>query len=1109
MPRSRSALLSLPNFSAINLSAFILCIVSLSTLALAAAPDRITGSLAGQTVRLSGGAPVQARPEFDQGPVEPSLQLSYMTLLTVPSASQQRAIQRLLAQQQDRRSPQYHKWLTPEQYADRFGLSPSDIQNLTTWLRSQGFAVLSVARGRNFIVFSGTAAQAERAFQTEIHHFKVDGEMHFANTTPPVIPAALSGVVTGVRGLNDFRPKSQAVRANPEYTFTYKGSSYNFLAPGDIATIYDINTLYGNGIDGTGYKLAVIGETGIYQSDLTNFRQNFGLSAISCTVSSDIITACNTSNFRYILVNGSATSVYSDLPEADIDIEWSGAAARNAQVNYVTANATNVYDSMYYTIDNDVAPVMTMSYTTPCELAEIGFFASDEAEFQKANVEGITFLNSAGDTGAAECDFGANIAVVGYAVAYPASSQYVTGVGGTSIPAISPNEYTSTYWNASNNGDGGSAKTYIPEQPWNDAEEFGLLCAANPSDSFCTNNGITNWATAQTAFGISSGGGGVSNCVTVDVNGVCQSGFPQPAWQLGLSASAVNPGGIGEINAATATRYSPEVSLLASPNFPGYLICTQINGSGGGGSSCDSASTGIQDMLNGCFAGTGPCTIYGGTSVASPVFAGIVTLLNQDAVVSGLQPTPGLGNINPTLYSLAAANSTNQAFNPVTTSSSGAYSNGAWCTPGTPNSGVPADPWPPNLQCPNSGFLGFNAYDADPTIGYNLVTGLGSVNASHLAAALVNAGSPTTTTLISSLNPSASGVAVTFTATVATSGTNPPTGTVTFNDGTTSLGTGTLNGSLIATLTTSALAVGANSITAVYGGDANNASSTSPVLTQTVSVPDFKVTNTGVTTQTVLAGVSGVGYGFTVAPVAPATTFGATVTLACSGLDATTSCVFNPASIAATAGSTPVTLTMTTSGPNTVGAARPKQRADNRLPWLPFTVPIASVVMLGLAGRRVSRYSAIAGLCVALGMAGLLLACGGGNTPINVSAVSPNSVSMWPNDTADGWPSSTQTFAATVNNNSAVNWSLSPSGASSGSIDASGSYTAPTVAAGLPQTVTVTATSQQDSTKFNTAIVTLKVATVPQTFSNVVVTVTDTTTPPTAHNLAPLTLVVQ
>src|SRR5580658_2431799 len=135
----------------------ILCVVILSTLTFAVAADRISGPIvSAEVVRLSAGVPMQARPQHDRGPVDPSLKLGYMTLLTVPSASQHNAISQLLAQQQNPRSPQFRQWLTPEQYGDRFGLSAGDIQKLAAWLQSQGFTVVRVARARNFIVFSGT-----------------------------------------------------------------------------------------------------------------------------------------------------------------------------------------------------------------------------------------------------------------------------------------------------------------------------------------------------------------------------------------------------------------------------------------------------------------------------------------------------------------------------------------------------------------------------------------------------------------------------------------------------------------------------------------------------------------------------------------------------------------------------------------------------------------------------------------------------------------------------------------------------------------------------------------------------------------------------------------
>jgi subtilase family serine protease len=934
---------------------------------------------------------MQARPEFDQGAVDPSMKLGYITLLTVPTAAQQKALNKLLADQQNRHSASYRKWLTPEQYADRFGLSQSDVQELTTWLRSEGFTVVNVARGRNWIVFSGTAAQVEKTFQTEIHNFDVNGEKHYANVTPVVIPAALSGIVTGIRGLHNFLPKSYAHHAKPNYTFPYQGNDYFFIAPGDVAAMYDLNTLYNNGYDGTGEKLAVMGQTDVYLNDLIYFRSGFGLSQFTCTTNgTNVITACNTSNFQYVLVPGNTdpgAPSSNDLPEADIDLEWSGGTARNAQIIYVNAPSSNggVWDSWYYAVDQTIAPVITLSYGL-CELAEAGntgtgefTFGSDEAELQMANSEGITFMNSSADQGAANCDYQANIAVNGYAVSYPASSPEVTAVGGTLIPT---GEYTSTYWNTTNGTDGGSAKGYIPEQSWNDAEEFGVFCTANPTNGFCTGNGITDWASAQSVIGIWASGSGVSNCTSVDTNGVCQSGFTQPSYQTNLS-----------ISGQTAGRFVPDVSLLASIYWPGYLLCTAADEVGGSGSTSSCSPGGAQGIINDqTDYGYG----WGGTSVASPIFAGIVTILNQ--YINGAD-SPGLGNINPNLYTIAATPSTG-AFNPVNTPNTGAYSDGAFCTPGTPSN------QPTSIQCPDSGFIGFNDYNVDATTNYNLVTGLGSVDAGNLMQA--------------------------FSATVA----------------------------------------------------------------------DFTIASTGSSTLTIPAGqTTPASYSFSVATTGTGTTFGNNVTFACSFSPADPtltngSCTFTPSSIATGATSPQtVTLSVATAGPNTASKAKSTQRADNRSPnrpWLPLTLPIAGVLLAGFAGRKASKYSMVASLCVALVMAALLVACGGSSTPpVSVTNVVASPTSRYPNDAADSWPSQTAQFTATVSNdssNSGVTWAVST--ANGGTIDASsGVYTAPTAAEGLPSSVTVTATSVKDTSKSATGTITLTPATVPNTYT---VTITGT-----------------
>jgi subtilase family serine protease len=1120
-----------------------LCLLILSTLllsspAFAAAHDRITSAInSSHTVVLTKSQHPKAQPRYDRGAVDPSFLLGRITLLTAPSPSQQKELNQLLAQQQDSASPNYHKWLTPQQYAARFGLSQNDLNRITNWLRSEGFQIVSVGGGRNTVAFSGTAAQVEHAFGTEIHTYEVDGAQHFANSTPLRVPAALKGIVTGVMGLHSFlpRPATGGKRFGPPrgpHPAYYDGNFVfpNFLAPGDIATIYDIPS----SLDGTGQQLAVVGQTDIYLADINDFRSGFGLSTIpvsstptagACEVdSSGVLKSCdNATNFAYVFVPGSgvttdpgAPSTCGDLGEADLDIEWSGAVARNAQIIYV--NSPVVYDSncnyvsgggIYDALTEVISPtvgtaplatVVSMSYG----YCEIG--APDlESLLQQGNAEGVTIWNSTGDVGSAACDYGPPSNSVNYpyppylgaqyglAVSYPASSPEVTGVGGTGISLANDSYPTqSPYWSTSVGANGGTAVcpggSCVPEIPWNDNEGLAKYCQSPASgDTFCTTGrgtlgwvSITSAATAQEDIWIYQGGGGASNCWYVDGNGVCLGagggssnggGFDQPSYQNFSPAITGAPTGV---------RYVPDVSLMSSPTFPGYIWCTPQEELGGI-STTSTCANGIFDAIDTYES------IVGGTSAATPVFAGIVTLLNQYVVAQGIQTEAGLGNINPQLYKLAASNSTNHAFHQITTGDNKVY-----CQAGQPN--YPPDPFPSGVVCPSSGVFGFDASNSDATTGYNLVTGLGSVDTNNLFLAWASTALASTSTTLTADTSSANfGSPVTFTATVATTGSTTPGGTVTFYNGTSSIGTASLNAGSPdqATLTTSSLPSGTDSITATYGGDTKNASSTSTVLTETINPPTFSMT-TPTTPPAVLAGLPTTST-FTVSPTS-AGTFAGNVTFACSNLpDTTVACSFNtgqtnPAQIAAgTAGAVTVTLTISTSGPNTAESGIRQRRADNRPPWLPLTLPLAGIVMAGFAGRKLSKYSVVASLCVALALAGLLIACGSSAPPVAIS-VTPAGATVYPNYATDSWPNQAASFTATVTNssNTAVSWTLS-SGAVSctaasspcGSITSSGAYTAPTIATGLPASVTATATAQADSTKTATATVTLKHTTVP------------------------------
>jgi subtilase family serine protease len=653
----------------------ILLLLLLAVSSAWAAPDRVTRTIDNeQAVALKGNVHPKAQAQYDQGPVEASMKLPYITMLMRPTAHQQADLKKFLAEQQDRSSVNYHKWLTPEQYADRFGVSQHDIGQITKWLLAQGFTIDQVARGRNWIAFSGTAELVRKAFRTEIHVYQVDGETHFANANAPSVPSALADIVIGFRGLNDFRVQSMGFRKfapagelfpimRPSYT---TGGGSTFLAPDDVATIYDITPLYSAGINGAGMKLAVVGQTDINLSDIDNFRAGFGLPK---------------NDPQQLLVPGCTDpGITGDEGEADLDLEWSGAVARNATIIFVKCDVSHqgVFTSAQYAIDNDVAPVISMSYGG-CEFENAGGpIAGFEIELQKANTEGITFLASSGDTGAAACDVPPPAsAIKGLAVNYPASSPEVTGVGGNEFSADVTNP--NTYWKTSNTATGESAISFIPEMAWNDSPQTGTGPILD--------------------FTLAASGGGASSCITTNGGGVCNAGFPKPSWQTALTPK-------------DNVRDVPDVSMAASANHDGYILC-----------SAGSCPTG---NAAGIAAAVASNSIIGGTSASTPVFAGIVVLLNQ---FLKHKPPAGLGNLNPTLYQLAQ--STPNIFHDVVTGS-----NIVPCQQGTPG-------------CPKSAPFQYG-YRAGK--GYDQATGLGSVDANLFVTGKVAqdfqiAANPTTVTV--------------------------------------------------------------------------------------------------------------------------------------------------------------------------------------------------------------------------------------------------------------------------------------------------------------------------------------------------------------------------
>ena len=732
-----------------------------------------------QMTPLKGSLRPMAIPALDAGRMPANYPLHGMSIFFKRSPQQEADLQALLVAQQTPTSPLYHKWLTPDEYAVRFGMAQADLDKVVSWLQDQGFSIDSVSRSHNMIHFSGTVGQVEQTFQTQMHFYNnPGGAKNFAPSTRLSIPAALSGIVLNVGNLDTFRPQAHVIKRNAlaaAPSFTSGTTGHVFFSPGDIQTTYDMKALTGGGITGTGQSIAVLGQSEISVSDLHNFWTASGL-----TVNDPV----------QVLVPGSGTPAFSpgDEGESDLDLEWSGATAYGATVFFVyTGSNTNygVFDSAQYAVDQRIANIMTLSYGA-CEL---GLTSTETTQLEsiasQAASQGQTFIASSGDQGSTSCYGITSLSTAqqtSLSVNYPASSQYVTGVGGSSIP--SADDQVGTYWTAASGSTDlvVSATQYIPENAWNDDTTSGCTDASN-NPIGC----------------LSSSGGGVSTLYT-----------SKPTWQTGVP-------GIPQDN----KRDVPDVSLYSSPNLPGYLYCTSDS------SDWYTPPTGSTNpaQQNSCNQGfrdsaTGYLTVAGGTSFAAPIFAGMVAILNEKAGYS-----TGQGLLNTALYSLA--------------SNSGTYATGFHDITSGNNNCLAG-----SIVCP-SGPIGYSA-----GTGYDLVTGLGSVDLNNLANAWTSSATTlitTTTTLTAATATPNVSTADTVTITVAsTTGGTTPTGNVTLQiDGGTSNGGTTVAAQALSsggtlTYTANFSTSGIHQILAQYAGDTMHAAS--------VGVIQLSVGGTGGTT---------------------------------------------------------------------------------------------------------------------------------------------------------------------------------------------------------------------------------------------------------------------
>jgi large repetitive protein len=768
----------------------------------------------------------RARSTAAAGAIDGGVAMRRMLLVLGAGPAKEQHARTLVDSQHTPGSATYHQWLTPAQYGQQFGPAAQDIQQVTNWLAGQGFTVDAVAKSGRWIEFSGTAGAVQAAFQTQLQQFQVGTRLHTANASDISVPAALAPVVRGVLSLHDFysRASHRSTGQTAAAALTAGSPAFTTAGGSHVMVPPDFARIYNLGP--------------LYTANLTGQGQTIAIIAASNIDVSDV------ANFRAlftlppnspnIILNGPdpGRDGAENQAEASLDVEWAGAVAPNATIDLVVSQGTLTTDPVAlgaaYAVDQNLAPILNVSFDN-CE-QDLGPAGNEfwSSLWQQAAAQGISVIVSSGDTGAAGCDANPSATpAAGAAVNGIASTPFDTSVGGTEFNETVNGGSGATFWQATNGAGKGSALGYIPERAWNES------CTPSDPGSICQHKSL---------FFFFSGGGGVSTVYqtpsyqTLPITGLSVLG------SFSLPSSILHP------------RGQPDISFAAGALHDPYVFCAS-------------------NLAPDCQTNAGVTTFInfgGGTSFAAPAFAGLMALINQNVGAS-----QGLANY--VLYPLATAQnfsncnsssrtnpaiSTSCIFNDLTVAGNG--------VPGNDITGIPT--------------VGATGYPA--VTGYDLSTGLGSVDAANLVNAWTTAAAAfqgSSTTLTASFNgtplPSNAftivhGQPVSVNVTVAKqnpAGSQTPTGqisliteggnlstgaavgflTISGSGGTASSGTAVLNN----------LPGGTNyNLSAVFPGDGTFAGSNSAPIVVTVG-PESSTTSL----QTLIANGNGFAPGNTVA----------------------------------------------------------------------------------------------------------------------------------------------------------------------------------------------------------------------------------------------------
>ena len=529
-------------------------------------------------------------------------------------------LQQLLHDQYTKGSSSYHQWLTQDQFNTTYSPTSQEVNSVTNYLQAKGFTILGNADNNFYVKVSGTVAQAQKAFNVQINNYRFNGQTYRSNAADPSVNDTAGGNIANVTGLDDasyyhsfiqapslsdgdgVQPNNAVqwdvlcggftttktltvVDANGKTTGTptYKGFIPCGYGATQLQKAYGVDKLIQQGIDGSGQSIAIVdayGSSSILQ-DANAYSKAYGLPALVDGQNFQLVTPPGIVNHP----ESRAQDPIGWQAEVTLDVENAHAIAPGAKIVLVAApnNYADLDEAVNWVVVHHYASIVSNSWGLSADLANPGKASRDERIFMQAAAEGIGVNFSSGDCGDEATSPAADSQCGGAkSVDYPASSPWVTAVGGTSLFLNSDNSYNF-------------------ETGWGNNETRLYVCASAVLDSATGLKSCTKYTSAPLDFGFSGGaGGGLSYDYTAQ------------SWQQGAIGGATAAG----FGAVGTHRAVPDVSMLADPFTGSNVFIT------------DHSVGDTQPEIE----------PYGGTSLACPLFSGMMALVDQVRASHGAGP---------------------------------------------------------------------------------------------------------------------------------------------------------------------------------------------------------------------------------------------------------------------------------------------------------------------------------------------------------------------------------------------------------------------------------------------------------------------------------------